>query len=395
MPRWAAIAMGLLVGAAAALLTSNPRTPAPTKGPATSQAISEIDGSLAQVWLQYSAEAEPVVGRAQLDFLAGLPPETTSLWTVARGEDSAKLSAFLKRAGAAAARATVVEVPGPLTPWTRDRALALARDGKLLLLVPPDPGESWPERQGDWHAAQWLAAARTGSKSVELPIDFDAGDLILSDEVTLFDANLLAKNRGRGFATMSELAKAVAGWTGRHALGLGENEGDVPRYHMAMYVMPLGQRRALVGDPALARAITGPGWQPGDRSPDDDRALLADDSTGTQARFERAARELRAQGWAVDRVPVVQFDDRTYVTYTNAVVETGSRGRRVYLPQYADDQAEATGPLRRLDAAGQLAWQQAGYTPVPIRVAGVWRHHGTIGCLVNVLWRGAAPTLLR
>ncbi|MBI5607379.1 MAG: hypothetical protein HY902_00705 [Deltaproteobacteria bacterium] len=396
MPRWAAIAVGLVLGAAAALLISNRPETRQAAGPRPTQAVSEVDGSLAAVWLQYSAAAEAVVGTAQLDFLAGLPPGTASLWTVARGDESTRLAAFLRRAGDAAARATVVEVPGPLTPWTRDRALALARDGQLLLLVPPDPGESWPERQGDWHAAQWLASARPGTKVLELPIDFDAGDLILSDEVTLFDANLLAKNRGRGFASMADLAKAVASWTGRPALGLGENEGDVPRYHMAMYVLPLGGRRALVGDPTLARAITGPGWQPGDRSPDDDRLLLADDSTATQARFDRAAADVRARGWSVVRIPAVQFDDRTYLTYTNAVVEAGPRGRRVYLPHYAGSDGDPGSPLARLDAAGRAAWQQAGYAVVPIRVAGVWRHHGTIGCLVNVLWRGAeAPVQAR
>jgi hypothetical protein len=392
MPRWAAIAGGLGAGALAALLVNGLQPSKILEKTLPMQAISELDGRLSQVWLQYSAAAQAVVGPAQLEFVRALPATTAQVWTVARGEEAKQLRNFLSHGGVTLnAQSQVIEVPGPLTPWTRDRALALRRGGQLALLVPPEPGESWPERQGDWHAVQWLASGRQGTKSLELPIDFDAGDLILSDEATLFDANLLAKNRGRGFANLAELATAVAGWTGRPALALGHDEGDVPRYHMAMYVMPLGHKRALVGDPQLGRALTGPRWQPGDRSPDDDSLLLADDSTVTQARFDRAAKDLQAQGWAVTRAPVVAFDDRTYLSYTNVVAEIGAQGPRVYLPHYASATDAADSVLGRLDAAGRAPWQRAGFAVVPIHVAGVWRHHGTIGCLVNVLWRGSLP----
>jgi hypothetical protein len=202
----------------------------------------------------------------------------------------------------------------------------------------------------------------------------------------LFDANLLAKNSGNGFRTLPELAKALQTWTGRPALALGAVEGDVPRYHMAMYMMPIGNRTALVGDPSLGRALTGPAWQPGDDSVESEETLIADDTPATQARFDRAARDLQANGWRVLRVPVVAFDDRTYVTYTNAVLETRGERRRVYLPVYAGPGVDAA--AGRLDAAATQVWRDAGFEVRPVRVAGVWRHHGTIGCLVNVLRRG-------
>ncbi|MBM4345049.1 MAG: hypothetical protein FJ100_16895, partial [Deltaproteobacteria bacterium] len=290
-------------------------------------------------------------------------------------------------------RLTVVHAPGPLTPWTRDRALFVRTGEDLRLLVPPEPDPQWVRRHNDWGAVPLLARAIGRSKAIELPLQFDGGDLLLLDDAVVFGANLWAKNASRGYATPAELGRALTAWLGRPAVALGEQDGDVPPYHIAMYLAPVGRRRALVGDPALGRAVTGPRFTPGDLSADDGAVLTADDSTATQAQFDRAAQDLRRHGWRVVRVPVVAFDSRTYLTWTNAVAETGPNGKHVFLPQYAEHAPraatrEARAALRELDQQGASAWAQHGFAVVPIRVAGVWPHHGTIGCLVGVLRRG-------
>lgn len=389
MPRWLQIAAGLVGGLLLALAWSAWDTAPPRKPDGPTVAVSEVDGTLREVWLQYAAQAEETVGVAQADFVRALAKSTTVWWTAGGPAEMAKLQAYLQRNGLATGHC--VQVPGPITPWTRDRALAAERGGHLELLMPPAPDDLWPERLGDWHAVHWLAQHHDAAKVVELPLDFDGGDVLLTGTATLFDANLLAKNRGRGYATMAQLGHALQGWTGRPAVGLGSEDGDVPRYHMAMYLAPVGPRKALVGSPALGRAIVGPQWRPGDLSADDDSPLLADDTTAVQARFDRVAADLGRAGWAVTRIPVVAFDDRTYVTYTNAVTASGDRDCTVWLPVYAQAEDGPDSPRRKLDAAGIAAWRAAGFAVHPVRVAGVWRHHGTIGCLVNILRRGAGP----
>ncbi|MFZ4578269.1 MAG: hypothetical protein ACOYOB_07715 [Myxococcota bacterium] len=386
--------IGLALGLGAAVLAGRCTSVSQDAPVSKGQAVSEVAGSLAEVWLQYATDAQPIVGDAQADFLNALDADTRIHVTVAK-QQVPDLHSFLRARGldGLGDRLRIVEVLGPVTPWTRDRALALAGNAlDLTLLVPPPPDLEWERRRNDWSAVWQWARARGHTQVTKLPLDFDAGDLILADDVVLFDANLLAKNTRHGFRTHADLAKALHAWTGRPALCLGSRPGDVPRYHMAMYVMPTGSRRALVGDPGLARALTGPGWRPGDLSVETEQALVADDRAEVQAQFDRAAADLRAAGWQVARVPVVAFDDRTYVTYTNAILETrpqlsGQGARRVvYLPVYASPNGPAAAV--GLDAAAVRVWQAEGYQVKPIRVAGTWRHHGTIGCLVNVLRRG-------
>ncbi len=359
-------------------------------------AVSEFEGPLHTVWLQYASDAQDITGRAQADFLRGLGPGTRVAITVGGAEQAQALRVWLagqRLDQSLSSRLTVVEAPGPLTPWTRDRALFVRSGDDLRLLVPPEPDPLWVRRHNDWAAVPLLAAAVGRAKAIELPLQFDGGDLLLLDDAVVFGANLWAKNAARGYATPAELGAALVKWLGRPAVCLGDRDGDVPPYHIAMYLAPVGPKAALVGDPRLSRAVTGPAFAPGDLSADDGSVLVADDGTPTQAQFDRAASDLARLGWRVERVPVVAFDSRTYITWTNAVAETGPSGKRVYLPQYAVDDrpvplSAANQALRTLDRIGAAAWIRHGFAVVPVRVAGVWPHHGTIGCLVAVLRRG-------
>ncbi|MSQ84709.1 MAG: hypothetical protein EXR77_17865 [Myxococcales bacterium] len=357
--------------------------------------VAEFSGRLRLVWLQFSSDATEITGVAQSDFLAALRSDTQVLITLAGQQERAAFEQFLsnhKLTKLLHNRVRIVEVTGPVTPWTRDRALYLdGGAGGLRLLVPPAPDQAWQRRFNDWQAVATLRSAIKGAKVMELPLEFDGGDLALLTDEVVFGSNLVAKNRSRGFATAQDLARSLQVWTGRPALALGIHDGDVPRYHLAMYWAPTGRRTAIVGDPRLARAITGPRFAVGDLSVETGDLLVADDSTPTQAQFDRAAADLVRAGWAVERVPVVAFDERTYVTWTNAVAESDADHKIVYLPTYASASDGPDAPIRQLDALGAAAWQRAGFAVRPIRVAGVWRHHGTIGCLVAVLQRVVGP----
>jgi hypothetical protein len=136
--------------------------------------------------------------------------------------------------------------------------------------------------------------------------------------------------------------------------------------------------RALVGDPRAAIDLVGRDFAPGAISPDTGELLRADFSDASIARFDRAARDLAAAGFAVERIPVVPFDDKTYITYTNGVYETKGGARVVYLPQYG---------IARMDAVAREKYAALGWSVKPVRVEAPWPYHGTIGCLVNVLAR--------
>jgi len=134
----------------------------------------------------------------------------------------------------------------------------------------------------------------------------------------------------------------------------------------------------LVGDPAAARGLLGADFTPGETSAETDAPLRADFTPPTLARFERAAAELAAAGYRVQRIPNVPFDDKTYISYTNAVFDVRDGARVVYLPVY---------DLPALDDAAKRIYERLGWQVRPVRVRKVYPQHGTIGCLVNVLRR--------
>jgi hypothetical protein len=160
---------------------------------------------------------------------------------------------------------------------------------------------------------------------------------------------------------------------------LGERDGDVPRHHLSMYMTPLGGGLVLVGDPRAGRALVGDGYRPGEESPDTGEPLVADFSEAVLARFDRAAKDIAGAGFQVERVPVVPFDDKTYVTYTNGVYETRAGRKIAYVPQY---------DVKNMDEIAVATYRRLGWETMPIRVRATYRFHGTIGCLCNVLRRG-------
>jgi hypothetical protein len=194
----------------------------------------------------------------------------------------------------------------------------------------------------------------------------------------LFDVNLFARNRSRGFRSAEELRDRMKSILGRDVVMLGKEPGDVPRHHMSMYMALLDGGVALVGDPEAGARLVGRGYVPGESSPESGEPLRADFSHETTARFDRAAAELDAAGFRVVRIPTVPFDDKTYFAYTNGVYETRAGRRVAWVPQFG---------ATELDAAAREVYARLDYHVIPVSVRGVYAQHGTIGCLVNVLSR--------
>ena len=93
-----------------------------------------------------------------------------------------------------------------------------------------------------------------------------------------------------------------------------------------------------------------------------------------------SARSIREQGYTVVPVPlVITRLQKVYVTYNNALVETRAGERRIYMPVYG---------VQALDNAAKAAYEAEGFEVLPVRVRNVYRHTGSLRCLVGVVSRG-------
>ena len=402
------VALGLLVVFAVLRLTPRSKdSPLPAGPRALAGALlDEVEGPLDEVLFHYVPRLEPLVFAAYKDFLGTLDPSTRLVAIVPRGAaaDLAKFLAKVDASGALEKRTRVVEVQGPISVWSKDRALVTAptttagRTG-LLIPVPPDP--KWQERSNDWRTLAALAASAPDRYYVnELPLEFDAGDFAITSKHVIVDANLFTKNRGRAIESPQKLRELLSKLLARDVLMLGEKDGDVPRHHLSMYMTPIGGEIMLVGDPLAGKAIVGERYSPGEVSPDTGEPLVAAFSEEVVGRYERTAADLTAAGYRVVRIPTVPFDDKTYFAYTNGVYETragragsaGSVSRKIaWVPQYAGASGEVAAPDRRavlaLDEAARKVYADLGWEVRPVSVRLAYPFHGTIGCLANVLSR--------
>ena len=145
-----------------------------------------------------------------------------------------------------------------------------------------------------------------------------------------------------------------------------------------MYLMPIGNRTVLVGDPRLAeRLLAG---SPAKGAVDSYLPGGPDFSEATAARFDAVAEQCRTAGYRVVRIPVAPgVDGRTYITYVNAILDQRDGRRMVYMPTF--------GPADVLNRAAAAVWAGQGYEVRPVDCTAASRNFGALHCLVNVLRR--------
>jgi len=386
------VALGLVITVTVLRLVPEQALAEPATGakPLPGALLAEEEGPLVEVLLHYVPKAEPVLWEPYRDFLGTLDP-STRLVAVVPDEPQVKqrLQAFLARIDGTEwlwKRTRVVVVPGPISPWSKDRALVMsppAGESTSLLLVPEPPALRWTERRNDWRTVQLVATALPHRYQVHrLDLDFDAGDYAVTRRGLIVDVNLVEKNRGRGLTSGAKLKRFLEAKLGGPVTVLGKQAGDVPPHHLSMYVTPLGRADGrdvvLVGDPRLSRSIVGSDFTPGELSADTGQPLKADFSATAIARHDRAAEALGAAGFEVVRIPTVAFEDKTYMAYTNGVFASHGDQRIAWVPRY---------DIPGLDDLAFATYRKLGWEVRPVSVRKVYPYHGTIGCLVNVLSR--------
>ena len=179
----------------------------------------------------------------------------------------------------------------------------------------------------------------------------------------------------RTAATREEVIAAAEAMLHRKVVVLD----GAPDHHVGMYLMPVGHRTVLVGDPRLAEEALA-------RSPNEAASVAAflpggpDFTAATATRFEAVAERCRAAGYRVVRIPTAPgCDGRTYITYVNAILDEREGRRTVYMPKYTFAEG--------LNRAATTAWESLGYEVKPVECDGCARNYGTLHCLVNVMQR--------
>jgi N-dimethylarginine dimethylaminohydrolase len=352
----ARIAIGLVLGLAGApaLFRDAPQGHGPL--------LPDSDGALEEIVIQYVPDAAETVATAYREFLGALPA-TVTVRVVC--PDRKAFDDLARRVGAVACGLEPVLAGHAMTTWARDRWLALSRrggEGALLLCPAVEAGEEvWPARAGDRRIGEDLASALPHVRARRSGLVFDGGDFVADGETVFVSPRVARRNPG---LTSAELHRRLSRMLEREIVLLG----DAPNHHAGMYLMTVGRRTALVGDPSLARGIVG------DDAPND-----PDWSIATQAEFDAVAETVAGAGYRVVRIPVVPGrDGRTWLTGVNVILD----GRTVHLPVFRG--------AERFNRASADVWRSLGFTVRPVDCTETYRHFGSLRCLVNVLRRSAS-----
>jgi len=338
--------------------------------PATRLVAEDASAPLARVAIHYAPSADRVALPVWTQLFAALPASVEVAVEVAAAADFERLIGKLRAAGVAhTGRFRPVVVGTTITTWSRDRYAALVDDrGQGSILAPPRSETPFASRAGDARSPYAISQALYGRDPRVADILFEGGDLAATPRWLFADANLVARNVGRGAADRAVMEAELHRRFGQKLVWLGDKVGEVPRHHIMMYAVPLDDHTVAVGDVRAGVALLG------------DTPMLLDDVSVQAPRFDRAAQLLVSRGFRVVRVPaLVLAGAGSFVTYTNALFDRRADGTRVvYLPTYA---------LPALDDAARRFYEAQGFEVRPIDVSSIYRLNGSLGCLVNVIAR--------
>jgi hypothetical protein len=346
------------------LANGNPRT-------AARLVAEDASAPLRRIAIHYAPTADLKAMRVWTQLFAVLPASVDVQVEVGAAPDFERLIRKLRAAGTPHLdRFHPVVVGTQISTWSRDRYAALVDDaGNGSILAPPRVETSSILRAGDARSPAAISQALYHRPPTVADIAFEGGDFAATPRWLFADANLIARNAGRGAADRASIERELRRRFAQQIVWLGDAVGDVPRHHLMMYAVPLDDRTVAVGDVRAGLALLG------------DTPLPLDDSALQARRFDRAAELLATQGFEVVRVPaLVLAGAGSFVTYTNALFDRTPDGRRVvYLPTYR---------LPALDRAGRAFYEAHGFIVHPIDVGSIYGLNGSLGCLVNVIARG-------
>lgn len=365
MTRGLMVTAGVSAGLLIAALLGRPSPPLPA------QLVSDVEGPLRRISIHYCTAFHAYSSETLHDLVHQLSPDTHIDVAVETQTEFDKLSAFLKSNTSKRLPKLHAVVTGfPITPWSKDRYGTMAsRRGPVLCVPSAKIAGRRIAAPGDDAVPALLA--RDGIERRELPFRFDGGDLICSRDTIFMAANCLARNQPYDQEGQARLLSKMETTFGKSIVLLGETPADVPAHHIGMYLTPLGKKTVIVGDPDwgldLYRESGSSSTTPLPRS----------DVRLEPFRFIR--RTLERQGFKVIPVPLIVTDQpQVYITYNNGILETRNRKQIFYMPSY---------DIPLLDDAAAAVYEKQGITVRRTRVAKLYRHTGSLRCLVGIVER--------
>lgn len=334
--------------------------------------VSECEGALKELVIQYEPGALEDIAPIYRDFLRQLSADVI---VHVACPDRVAFDQLREAVGKVPCTLQPVITGHPQTAWARDRWVALVYPGGAVHLASAPhevAGTVWPARAGDERIGEDLAQAIPGVSFQRSELYFDGGDVLATPRHAIVTSRLLPRNIGKTVRDAAELKERMERLLGRPVLLLD----GAPDHHVAMFMMAADKDTMLVGDPSLANKISTPS--------DCARWALpegADFSADTQKLFDAVADQCARAGYRVVRIPVAPGGDgRTYLTYTNVLIDQPGGKRIVYMPIYHGAEA--------LNEAAAAVWKGLGFEVRPVDCTGAYRHFGCLHCLVNVLRRG-------
>ena len=381
MLRWPTllgILLGLLAASAILALTGTPEHRPLPSGPI----LSECDGHLRELVLQYEPAAKPIVAPVYRDFLRALDPDVSVLLVC---PNRPAFEDFAAAVGPVPCIVTPIFTGHPMTAWSRDRWVALtpAATGCPTTLWSPrgEAGdEVWPARAGDERIGRDIAAALDPFVHARRSdLYFDGGDFLADGDTVFVMPRVLQRNLQQTVRSRAQLVDLFARELKRRVILLDE----APDHHAGMFMASVGGKTMLVGDPTLAHQLIAA------EMPDPNHAATnefmhlpggPDFTAPTQHLFDAVAAQCAAAGYRIVRIPLVPArDGRSYLTYVNVLMDQQGNRRIVYLPFYRG--------VEPLNAAARSVWQSLGYEVRPVDCTTAYPHFGCLHCLVNVLTR--------
>jgi hypothetical protein len=370
--------LGLILGLAILALIGSPQKRLVPSG----AVLSESDGHLRRLVVQYEPSARDISGPVYHEFLGALD---TDIAVYVLCPDKAAFADFTTVVGSVKCKITPIFAHHAMTTWSRDRWVSLA---------PPSPGEPttvlsplgeageevWPARAGDLEVGVDISRALAPSVFARRSrLYFDGGDFLADSENVFVVPRMLPRNLQRTVPTVEELLKELASELKRKPILIEAS----PDHHAGMFMASVGSKTMLVADPSLAKPLLPPEalQSAGDATNTFMNLPGGPDFTEqTQALFDAVASQCASNGYKVVRIPVVPaHDSRTYLTYVNVLLDYQGSRRIVYLPYYRNVEA--------LNAAARKVWEGLGYEIRPVDCTSAYRHFGCLHCLVNVIER--------
>lgn len=369
--RWGAVIRGSVAGLVLAICLSEPATR--RRSAENAQLISDAHGALRVICIQYRQDFNSAVIETLADLFNGLANDLDIRIIVeARPEFEFLKRELALRGVAGLDRLSAVVTGFSITPWARDRFGAMAAGRGTVIAVPPARSNMPGPRGHDELVPEILAASLPDASCLPLPFMFEGGDLLADDTNAFIAANCLARNSPRDIDSRPELLLQMDGVLRKRIVAIGETPEDVPDHHICMYLTPLGGKRVAIADPWLGLKLYR-------QNPTGETVDIENDTSQYES-FGKVIQCMEKRGFLVVHIPfLLTRTPRVYVSYNNVILERRSGEKLVYMPVYG---------IPALDRAAGEVFAAQGWRVIPISVAKLYRHTGSLRCQVGIIRRG-------